>query len=979
LHAVVSQAKGGDPLAPVTILVPTNSVGVSARRLLASGELGALTEAGAGIAGVGFLTVLRLAEQLAAPRLAEAGRRPVSTPVVASAVRAVLATNPGLFASVAHHAATEEALVAAHRELADLDDAQLDILSAQHARAHDVVRIHRAVRRRLEDQWYAEHDLMALATEVVGERRALIDNLGTVVCYLPQRWSAPAARLVRALGEAGRVIVIAGVTGVAQADAASFATLGRVGAKLDEELVAGIVPTRPARVFNASDPDDEVRAIVRQVIDALREGVPLERMAILFGSADPYARLVHEHLTLAGVPHNGAATRTLADCLVGRTLLRLLALPDNDFRRDDVCALFATAPLLDGRGNRVPGVAWERVARNAGVVGGAYEWDARLKVYADGEPHDQARANELRAFMRTLVAELHGGEESKSWRELAHWAHGMIGAFVGGEEHRGHWPDFEQDAARRVEAALDRLRGLDTVEGATSAAVFRRSLEIELRAARVRLAHLGEGVLTGPPAFALGVELERLWVCGLAEGLFPAAAHDDPLLGDRERASLDGELMLRAERADDDHRALLAALASTTGRRTLSWPRGDLRRSTEHVPSRFLDAPNSVDTIASYVDALTRVEFPASRQELGVRAALGPNPWITAMPEVMRNRELIAARASKEFTRFDGNVGVHAQLRIRDANRPVSATRLEQWVRCPHAYFVRYVLHVEPVVRPEDIFQLTPLDRGSLVHEILERFFRDGPINRERLQSITDELCKDAEARGITGRRLLWNRDQRLLHAELDAFFAADAEYRGARGIDTLSTESAFGDVARMLDDGSTILLRGKIDRVDRTRDGSLVVIDYKTGKPDDYLGLSSDDPIAGGELLQLPVYAFAAAAAYETSSAGVEVAYWFVGRGEDRRIGYIVDENVEAEFDDAVHTIVDGIESGCFVANPPAPSPRPFVLCPYCDPDGVGTGERYRETERKWDSPELETFRSLHEVERGLSGPARPRQERRS
>jgi hypothetical protein len=770
--------------------------------------------------------------------------------------------------------------------------------------------------------------------------------------------------LVQALAEAGDLVLIPGIAGAARADAAPIATLGRVGAKVDDDALAAIAAARPSRVFNASDPDDEVRAVVRQVIDAMREGVPLERMAILFGAPDPYARLVHEHLALAGVPHNGSATRTLADCLVGRTLLRLLSLPDNDFRRDDVCALFATAPLLDGHGNRAPGVAWERVARNAGVVGGAAEWDARLRVYAAGASHEQARANELRAFIRTLVGQLRQGEGSKSWSALAQWAHGLVGAFVGGDDQRTRWPDFEQDAARRVEAALDRLRGLDAVEGATSAEVFRRSLEIELRSARVRLAHLGEGVLTGPPAFALGVELERLWVCGLAEGLFPATVRDDPLLGDRERAALDGELMLRAERADDDHRALLAALASTTASKVLSWPRGDLRRSTEHVPSRFLDTTIGAESIASYLDGLARVAFPASRQELGVRAALARDAWIGATPEVVRNRTLIAARASSEFTRFDGNVGAHADLRVRDTGRPVSATRLEQWVRCPHAYFVRYVLHVEPVVRPEDIFQLTPLDRGSLVHEILERFFRDGAIERARLHAITDELCDEAEARGITGRRLLWERDRRLLHAELDAFFDADAQYRWVRGAKTLSTELAFGDVERTLGDGSRVVLRGKIDRVDRSRDGSLFVIDYKTGKPDAYLGLSAEDPIAGGDLLQLPVYAFAAAQEYATASVGVEVAYWFVGRGEDRRVGYVVDDSVEAEFDDVVEMIVEGIESGCFVANPPAPSPRPFVLCPYCDPDGVGRGERYRETERKREAPELEGFRALHEEE---------------
>ena len=151
LHDAVRAAKRDEALAPVTVVVPTNSVGVAARRRLASGELGPLASAGRGIAGVTFLTVYRLAELLAAPSLAAARRRPVSTPVVASAVRGVLARAPGVFVSVAAHPATEEALVAAHRELADLDEAQLDLLAQQHPRAREVVRVHRATRGVLRD------------------------------------------------------------------------------------------------------------------------------------------------------------------------------------------------------------------------------------------------------------------------------------------------------------------------------------------------------------------------------------------------------------------------------------------------------------------------------------------------------------------------------------------------------------------------------------------------------------------------------------------------------------------------------------------------------------------------------------------------------------------------------------------------------------------------------------------------------------
>ena len=89
-------------------------------------------------------------------------------------------------------------------------------------------------------------------------------------------------------------------------------------------------------------------------------------------------------------------------------------------------------------------------------------------------------------------------------------------------------------------------RGLDAVDPRPSLEVFRRTLELELDGARDRVGRLGEGVLVGPPSFALGVDLERVWVCGLAEGLFPSVPHDDPLLADTERSALDGDLRLRS-------------------------------------------------------------------------------------------------------------------------------------------------------------------------------------------------------------------------------------------------------------------------------------------------------------------------------------------------------------------------------------------------------------------------------------------------
>ena len=72
-----------------------------------------------------------MAELLGSSPLSGAGRRPVSTPVIAAALRAALADRPGIFAPVAGHAATETALIAAYRELRDLSERRSRCVGAE--------------------------------------------------------------------------------------------------------------------------------------------------------------------------------------------------------------------------------------------------------------------------------------------------------------------------------------------------------------------------------------------------------------------------------------------------------------------------------------------------------------------------------------------------------------------------------------------------------------------------------------------------------------------------------------------------------------------------------------------------------------------------------------------------------------------------------------------------------------------------------
>ncbi len=178
-----------------------------------------------------------------------------------------------------------------------------------------------------------------------------------------------------------------------------------------------------------------------------------------------------------------------------------------------------------------------------------------------------------------------------------------------------------------------------------------------------------------------------------------------------------------------------------------------------------------------------------------------------------------------------------------------------------------------------------------------------------------------------------------------------------ATSAQVIASEASFGApgglgvAAIALGDGRTVHFGGTIDRVDRCADGTLVVLDHKTGSNRDYTGISDADPTAGGRKFQLAAYA--AAVRQLAPGATVRAEYSFV-RGS-KPIGTSFPPGEWPEVGAQLVTIVDGIAAGLFFAVPPRSQHRlPFVRCEYCDPDHLGTAERYEEFRRKLVDPVL-------------------------
>ena len=1024
LETLLREYQAEDSLAPVTVVVPTTYAGLFLRR-----DIGKR-----GLVNVRFNVLPRLTELLGAPSLAAKRLRPLTPLIESAAVRRTAMEASGPFEHYRNHPSFHSSLRSTFRDLRYADANALDSLEQSDGPRSQVVQLYRRFREHTSTYYDRESLAIAAAETVHDGRAAALRDLGPVIIYLVHDLTRGEQRLVETLASTWTCSVVFGATGDKEADADMQATAAVLKVRGNEVHEPISSTNSKSQLFIASDSREEIRWVVRSIAADAYDGVPFHRMAVLYWQREPYASLIAEQLGMAEVPITGPAPGTLASSAVGRTVKGLVNLANGELTRQAVMEWLTGCPVKPSFADFNPS-QWDIMSRNAGIVAGVDQWRDRLERYAarlersardQNEETSDAKvermtqaatdARALRNFVIDLGNNLVSPDDGQSWPDFVAWILGLIQQYL----HDDGLPIDEQTNLESLQSGLREMEALADLESGTTLDEFRTAFDEMLTTPSVRQGRFGEGVFVGPVGASIGLRFNKVYLVGMIEGLVPPRIGDDPLLPDRERGQ--SGLPLRGNTAAQERYKYLAAL-DTGQSRVLTFARGDNTAQKAQHPSRwFLEKASLLNgsqvfatTLASLRDK-PWLEVVAS-QEGGLHGIDVVQPadahdydlykllrWkrsgkpiddhhLAASENVIsRALQMEQARTGRSLTIWDGDLsqvsGASRQIALTERS-VFSPTRLETWATCPYRYFLSSVLGIAALEQPEEVATITPLERGSLVHSILESFIRE--IQRQEmipdpdelwsvahlrlLVAIADREFRDAENRGVTGKQLLWELAQSDIRSDLSTFLEEDSRIRREYGVSPHSVELTFGTPRHRRPDAtaappvelpargtSTLSFRGIIDRLDVSASGEkALVIDYKTGSPGPFARLDKD-PVDRGKHVQLPVYGLAVRQLLG-ENVDIRVAYWFVStRGGFKMrpsVPVPLDEVLEP-FSRAVGTITGGISSCLFPANPGTNDSNPRENCTYCDFDKLCLSRRVVYWENKHSDPRLTGYISM-------------------
>lgn len=370
-----------------------------------------------------------------------------------------------------------------------------------------------------------------------------------------------------------------------------------------------------------------------------------------------------------------------------------------------------------------------------------------------------------------------------------------------------------------------------------------------------------------------GRDVKVLYIVGINDGILPSAKKEEGILSDRDRGILNemGIPLASDTRSKvfEEQFLLYTALTISSGNLMLSYPMADFEgkslRPSIVIPRIKKILPNLIEESSIYDLRIKRNKFTKivspiptfNELILALRRDFdkeGIEEYWPAVYDWFKENDEFRNKVKNIFKGLTySNVGDKvAKRKLRelyqnDMGKLVfSVSRLEKYAECPFSYFVQYGLKA----KNRKIYEFTPPDLGSFVHEVLDLFTNKVKEDGISWSELNNEKCRDIVSKLIDKRledesnsilnstkryKYLAKRFKRVISKSV----AVISEQIGKGEFEVFKTEFNFGSyntgeaITLDLSYDEKIYLQGRIDRIDTLDlDGDTYVriIDYKTG-----------------------------------------------------------------------------------------------------------------------------------------------------
>lgn len=740
--------------------------------------------------------------------------------------------------------------------------------------------------------------------------------------------------------------------------------------RVEGNKLAGILEDTKIELVNAYGVINEAKAVIRNI---KKKSIPFDQNLVLLTVQEPYTQLIYLLCEKHNIPVTFSEGINIRNTKSGKLFYSLVDWVSNNFMEKTFASIIRNGYLTTIE--EKPSFLKIQNIMNKALIGwGRDRYITCLDNLKNLVQYSMKQLNEeelktitwIRMVVEAILAKIPiGDREGKC--ELNILAAGF------GEIIKEYSKTNSELEAAGKEAILEKLGILEKYQGSSmflgdALLIMTDTIEnicigaSNPKPGKLHVASYRKG---------LWITRENTYIIGLDSSRFPGQVIEDPILLDIERLNLGNELPLLKEKPKIKEYELILLLEELSGNLSLSYSSYNTIEHKEENPASILlqvyrlleqnesldykDLKGSFGNIEGFIGlgdsaVLSEKEWWL-KKAIYDEAKIPVNLFDELYPDIARGVQSREKQKSLDFTEYDGKVNFNIDNYKRQINGipKFSASQLEKLAKCPYSYFLSYILGLKKIDELEFNMEvwLDPLNKGSLLHSIYERFLIKLKEIGETANSLKhNELIISIGVEEIEKLKLVlpppservYEHEKDLLLADCLYFIRVEELGVGRLpGFRPEYFEMSFGnekgkELLVDLKSGKSIYIGGYIDRVDKRGMDEYLIIDYKTGGT---YGFGHKDYFNQGRHVQHALYAIALEKSLKEAGVSnnpkvIESGYLFpTYKGQGRWIGR--DVTRRDEIYELLDDLLEMFEEGSFIRTEDMGKPGADP-CTYCD-----------------------------------------------